>query len=413
MKQRDSDIVVGLDIGTTKVCAIVGELSGSGIDIVGIGHACSRGVMRGVVVDIEATVQAIKKAIEEAEIMSGREIREVYAGISGEHIYGINSHGVIAIKDGEVHEADVSRVIDAAWPVHIPQDRELLHIIPQEFIIDGQDGIKEPLGMSGIRLEAKVHIVTGAAATTQNILKCARRSGLEVKDSILGALASAEAVLSHDEKELGVALLDIGGGTSDLAIFHAGSIRYTRVIPLGGNHITNDISVGLRTPRPEADKLKHKYGCAMASLVPQDEMIEVPNIGGKERQSAARQLLADFIEPRAEEILDLVRAEIVKSGYADLLAAGVVLTGGTSLLEGLPELATQIFQLPVRRGVPHYVGGLRDSVGSPIFSTPVGLLLYGARERIGRRPPGGKQAGRGFMGAAQRVGEWLGEFLGL
>ena len=419
MSKRENNIVVGLDIGTTKICAIVGEITDEGIDIIGIGHTPSKGLRKGVVVNIESTVQSIKKAVEEAEIMSGREIREVYAGIAGGHIRGLNSHGVIAVKDGEVKDADVRRVIDAACAVAIPMDRELIHIIPQEFIIDGQDGIKEPLGMSGVRLESKVHIVTGAVTSAQNIVKCANRAGLDVADVILEPLASADAVLSSDERELGVALVDIGGGTTDLALFHGGSIKYTSVISVGGNHITNDIAVGLRTPMAEADRIKHKYGCAMSALVKKDETIEVPTVAGRDPRTLPRQMLAEFIEPRVEEILELVRQDVLNSGYGDLLAGGVVITGGASILEGFPEMAEQIFGLPGRRGIPRsqYVGGLRDVVSSPMFSTSVGLVLYGARQQVGRN--GGSRSKFGIRDdniydrLVKRMRGWFSEFFGI
>jgi cell division protein FtsA len=417
MSKKDNSVVIGLDIGTTKICAIVGEITDNGIDIIGIGHSASKGLRKGVVVNIEATVQSIKKAVEEAEIMSGREIREIYAGIAGGHIRGLNSHGVIAVKDGEVKEADMKRVIDAACAVAIPMDREVIHIIPQEFIIDGQDGIKEPLGMSGVRLEANVHIVTGAVASAQNIVKCANRAGLDVSDIILEPLASADAVLTADEKELGVALVDIGGGTSDVAVFYGGSIKYTSVISVGGNHITNDIAVGLRTPTAEADRIKHRYGCAMGALVKKDEMIEVPAVAGREARTLARQMLAEFIEPRVEEILELVRHEILKSGYGDLLAGGIVLTGGSSILEGLPELAEQIFGLSVRRGIPQYIGGLRDVVNSPMYATSVGLVLYGAKQQAGRNSNGNSKFKirdeQIYDRLIKRMRGWFTEFFGL
>jgi cell division protein FtsA len=416
MSKKENPVVVGLDIGTTKICAIVGEVTDSGIDIIGIGHSVSKGLRKGVVVNIEATVQSIKKAVEEAEVMSGREIREVYAGIAGGHIRGLNSHGVIAVKDGEVKDSDMKRVIDAACAVAIPMDREVLHIIPQEFMIDGQDGIKEPLGMSGVRLEANVHIVTGAVTSAQNIVKCCNRAGLDVADIILEPLASSEAVLTQDEKELGVALIDIGGGTSDLAIFHGGSIKYTSVISVGGNHITSDIAVGLRTPMNEADRIKHKYGCALGALVRKDEMIEVPAMAGRDPKPLARQMLAEYIEPRVEEILDLVRQEIAKSGYDRLLAGGIVLTGGSSILEGFPELAEQIFGVSVRRGIPQYVGGLRDVVNSPMYATSVGLVLYGARQVTTRPQPSKFRISKDsnlYDGITKRMRSWFSEFFGL
>lgn len=372
--------VVGLDIGTTKVCAIVGEPTESSIDIIGIGTHPSRGLRKGVVVNIEATVNSIRRAIEEAELMAGGEITEVYTGIAGSHIRGINSHGIVAIKDKEVKTTDVERVLDAAQAIAIPLDRELIHVIPQEFVVDEQDGVRDPVGMSGVRLEAKVHIVTGAVTSAQNIIKCCNRAGLNVCDIILEQIASAEAVLSQDEKELGVALMDVGGGTTDIAIFSRGSLIHTAVLSLGGNHITNDVAVGLRTPAHEAERIKQKYGCALTSLVSKDETIEVPSVGGRNPRIVSRQILAEIVEPRLEEIFSLVRQEIVRAGCEDLIAAGVVLTGGTSILDGAPELAEQVFHLPVRRGQPQNIGGLVDVVRSPMFATGVGLIQTGLHQ---------------------------------
>ena len=373
-------LVVGLDIGTTKVCAIVGEMTENGIDIAGIGTHPSRGLRKGVVVNIESTVSSIKKAVEEAELMAGCEITSVYAGIAGGHIRGINSHGIVAIKDREVKPADVDRVIDAAQAIAIPLDRELIHVIPQEFIVDEQDGVRDPVGMSGVRLESKVHIVTGAVTSAQNIIKCCNRAGLNVCDIVLEQLASAEATLSQDEKELGVALVDIGGGTTDIAIFSRGSLIHTGVLSLGGNHITNDVAVGLRTPAHEAERIKQKYGCALTSRVTQDETIEVPSVGGRNPRLLSRQILAEIIEPRLEEIFSLVRQEIVRAGCEDQIAAGVVITGGTSIIEGGAELAEQVFHLPVRCGYPQGIGGLIDVVRSPMYSTGVGLLQMGMKQ---------------------------------
>ena len=378
---RKGEIIVGLDIGTTKICAIVGERTEAGIDIIGIGTTPSSGLRKGVVINIESTVESIKKAVEEAELMAGTEIVSVYCGIAGGHIKGFNSHGVVAVKEKEVCESDLRRVIDAAKAVAIPLDREVIHIIPQEYIIDEQDGIKEPLGMSGVRLEAKVHIVTGAVSSAQNIIKCANRTGLNVSDIVLQQIASSEAVLSSDEKELGVALIDIGGGTTDIAIFSEGSIVHTAVLALGGNHITNDLAVGLRTPTQEAEQLKIKYGCAMSSMIGKDEMIEVQTVGGRKPRVLSRKLISEIIEPRVEEIFSLVQREIIKSGYEDLLASGVVLTGGSTLLNGMSELAEMIFDLPIKRGVPKGFGGLLDVVNSPMYSTGVGLVLYGSRNQ--------------------------------
>jgi cell division protein FtsA len=385
------DFIVGLDIGTTKICCIVGEIAdGSSnpmIDIVGFGTAPSTGLRKGVVINIDSTVASIAKAIEEAELMAGVEISSVFTGIAGGHIKSFNSTGIVAIKDKEISENDVQRVIDAAKAVAIPLDREVIHIIPQEFIIDNQDGIKEPVGMSGVRLEAKVHIVTGAVSSAQNIIKCANKAGLNVTEICLEPLASAEAVLSQDEKDLGVVLVDIGGGTSDIAIFKDGSVVYTGVLAVGGQHITNDISVGLRTPINEAERVKIAHGCALASLVKPDETIEVGGVGGRKPRVLARRLLAEIIEPRVEEMFTLIHREIMKSGFQDQLAAGVVITGGTTLLDGMPELAEFIFEMPVKRGLPLNIGGLKDIVNSPKFATGVGLLRYGARNRIKNRFP--------------------------
>ena len=378
MAKRDN-LVVGLDIGTTKICAVVAELGHDGVDVVGIGSHPSTGLRKGVVVNIDRTVQSIKRAVEEAELMAGCEISNVYAGIAGGHIKGFNSHGVIAVKHREVMENDIKRVVDAARAVAIPTDREVIHILPQEFIVDDQDGIKDPIGMNGVRLEAKVHIVTAAVTSAQNIIRCANRTGLNVNDIVLEQLASAESVLTPDEKELGIALIDIGGGTTDIAVFCSGVIKFTSVLTLGGDHFTNDIALGLRTPLGESEKIKQRYGCAMASMVGESENIEVASVGGRKPRTLSRRVLAEIIEPRAEELLDLAKREILKSGYEDMLGAGVVLTGGCSLLEGLPELAEKIFGMPARRGFPQGIGGLTDIVSSPVFSTGVGLVLYGAK----------------------------------
>jgi cell division protein FtsA len=378
-RHRRDNIVVGLDIGTTKICAIVGEVTDDGVDIIGIGTHPSRGLRKGVVINIEATVNSIKRAIDEAQLMAGCEIHSVYAGIAGSHIRGFNSHGIVAVKDGEVSEADVDRVIDAAKAVAIPVDREVIHILPQEFVIDDQDGIREPLGMSGVRLEAKIHIVTGAVTSAQNIVKCAQRCSLSVSDIVLEQLASAFAVLSEDEKELGVAIVDIGGGTTDIAIFCNGSIQHTSVIAIGGQHLTNDIAVGLRTPQENAEEIKKRYGSASSKMIGKDEVIEVPSIGARPERILRRQILGDILEPRLEEIFELVAQEIDRARLRELLASGVVLTGGSTLLPGMVEVAEHIIGLPVRRGVPQGVGGLADIVNSPIYATGVGLVLYGAQ----------------------------------
>lgn len=380
------DFVVGLDIGTTKICCIVGELNDSGsIDIVGIGTAPSSGLRKGVVINIDATVESITKAVEEAELMAGVEISNVFTGIAGGHIKSFNSTGVVAIKNKEIDENDINRVIEAAKAVAIPLDREVIHIIPQEFMIDDNDGIRDPIGMTGVRLEAKVHIVSGAVSSAQNIIKCANKAGLNVSEICLEPIASSEAVLSQDEKDLGVILVDIGGGTSDIAIFKDGALVHTGVLAIGGNHITNDIAIGLRTPQNEAEKIKIRYGCAMTSLVKPDETMEVAGVGGRKSRVLSRRLLAEIIEPRVEEIFSLIQREVMKSGYQELLSGGVVITGGSTLLEGMPELAEFIFEMPVKRGLPQNIGGLRDVVNSPKFATGVGLIKYGARNRLNKK----------------------------
>jgi len=378
-----SELVVGLDIGTTKICAVVGETTPEGVDIVGIGMSPSTGLRKGVVVNIEQTVQSIKKALEEAELMAGCDIRNVFAGIAGSHIMGFNSHGVIAVKGGEVTQKDIERVIDAAKAVAIPLDRELIHILPQEFIVDDQRGIEDPLGMAGVRLEVKVHIVTGAVSSAQNIVRSCHRAGLDVSDIVLESLASAQAVLTEEEQEIGVALVDIGGGTTDLSVFCNDSIKHISVIALGGSNLTNDIAFGLRTPMSSAEKLKERHSCALADMVQSNEVIEVPSVGGREPRRVSRQVLAEICEPRVEEILSLVDQELVRSGYKNMIGAGVVLTGGTSLTEGIAELGEQVFNLPTRIGYPRGIGGLKDVVMNPKYSTAVGLLLYGAKKQKG------------------------------
>ena len=393
MKKPERNLVVGLDIGTSKVCAIVGELPAEGgIEIIGIGFHPSRGLKKGVVVNIESTVQSIQRAVEEAELMAGCQIHSVFAGIAGSHIRSLNSHGIVAIRDKEVTSSDVERVIDAARAVAIPADQRILHILPQEFIIDNQEGIREPAGMSGVRLEAKVHMVTGAVSAAQNIIKCVRRCGLEVDDVILEQLASSEAVLIDDEKDLGVCLVDIGGGTTDIAIFTEGAIRHTAVIPIAGDQVTNDIAVALRTPTAHAEEIKIKYACALAQLAAADETIEVPSVGDRPSRRLARQTLAEVVEPRYEELLALIQGELRRSGFEDMVAAGMVLTGGSSKMEGLVELAEEILHMPVRIGHPHSVSGLVDVVRNPVYATGVGLLQFGnlsAAERSGESLSGG------------------------
>ncbi|MDX1433153.1 MAG: cell division protein FtsA [Gammaproteobacteria bacterium] len=378
MKKTDKKLIVGLDIGTSKVCAVVGEVSDSDtIEVIGIGIHPSRGLKKGVVVNIESTVQSIQRAVEEAELMAGCQINSVYAGIAGNHIRSLNSHGIVAIRDKEVTAGDVDRVIDAARAVAIPADQKIIHILPQEFIIDNQEGIKEPIGMSGVRLESKVHMVTGAVSAAQNIIKCVRRCGLEVDDIILQQLASSYSTLLEDEKELGVCLVDIGGGTTDIAVFTEGAIRHTAVIPIAGDQVTNDIAVALRTPTQNAEEIKIKYACALAQLATAEESIEVPSVGDRPPRRLARQTLAEVVEPRYEELLTLVQAELRRSGFEDLIAAGVVLTGGSSKMEGLVELAEEILHMPVRIGAPQTVSGLSDVVRNPVYATGVGLLLFG------------------------------------
>jgi cell division protein FtsA len=377
VKRSDRSLIVGLDIGTSKVVALVGEVGADGqIEVLGIGSQPSRGLKKGVVVNIESTVQSIQRAVEEAELMAGCEIHSVYAGIAGSHVRSLNSHGVVAIRDREVTHGDVEHVIDAAKAVAIPADQKILHVLPQEFIIDGQEGIRDPIGMSGVRLEAKVHIVTGAESAAQNIEKCIQRCGLEVDDVVLEQLASSFAVLTEDEKELGVCLVDVGGGTTDLAVFAGGAIRHTAVIPIAGDQVTNDIAVSMRTPTQYAEDIKIRYACALSQLANPDESIEVPSVGDRPARRLARQTLAEIVEPRYEELFGLVREELRRSGFEEVIAAGIVLTGGSAKMEGAIELAEEVFHVPVRLGLPQQVQGLSDVVRNPIFSTGVGLLLY-------------------------------------
>lgn len=381
MAKRGS-IIIGLDIGTTKVCTVVGEMAEGGVDIIGIGsHPCD-GLRKGAVVNIDSTMESVRKAVEEAEEMSGCDIRSAFTGIAGPHIKSINSYGIVAVKGTEVEESDVKRAMEAARAISMPLDREVLHILPQLYLVDDQD-IKDPIGMSGVRLEVRVHIITGMVTAVQNILKAVNGVGLETNEIVLEQLAASEAVLSEDEKELGVALVDIGGGTTDIAVFSGGSLKYTSVLPIGGNYLTNDIAIGLRTPVTEAEKVKIKYGCAFTPMIPQDEMIEVPSVGGREPRRVSRQILGGIIEPRMDEILHLVFREIVKSSYEQKLAAGVVLTGGTALIQGINEMSEQIFNMPVRVGTPLGVGGLTDIVNNPMYATAVGLVLYGSRYHAG------------------------------
>lgn len=405
-KRVEKNLIVGLDIGTSKVVAIVAEVSADGgMEVIGIGSHPSRGLKKGVVVNIESTVQSIQRAVEEAELMAGCQIHSVYAGIAGSHIRSLNSHGIVAIRDSEVMQSDVERVIDAARAVAIPADQKILHILPQEFIIDKQEGIREPVGMSGVRLEAKVHMVTGAVSAAQNIVKCVRRCGLEVDDIILEQLASSYSVLTDDEKELGVCLVDIGGGTTDIAVFTDGAIRHTAVIPIAGDQVTNDIAVALRTPTQYAEEIKIKYACALTQLASPQETIEVPSVGERPPRRLARQTLAEVVEPRYEELLSLIQAELRRSGFEDLIAAGIVMTGGSSKMEGVVELAEEIFHMPVRLGSPQYVTGLVDVVRNPIYATGVGLLLFGEQHRGDRG--GDSLAGRSTKGVWERMKNWF------
>jgi cell division protein FtsA len=379
MMGRKEELLVGLDLGTTKICAVVGEVTADGVDIVGVGTYPSVGLRRGVVVHIDQTVNSIKRAIRDAELMAGCEISSVFAGIAGTHVVSMNSHGVIAIKSREVTQNDIDRVLDAARAIAMPFDRQILHVLPQQYIVDDQEGIQDPLGMSGVRLESKVHVVTGATSAVQNILRCCERAGLQVNDVVLESLASGEAVLDPEEKRLGVALVDLGGGTTDVAIFVDNAIRFTSVLALGGSNITSDISVGLRASVEEAEKVKRKYGCASTSMVNPSDMIEVASVGEQKRRQLARTILGEIIEARVEEILSLVDREIIRSGYAESIAAGVVLTGGVALLPGIREVAEQVFDMPVRIGVPQGLGGLADVVQNPMYSTAAGLLLHAQR----------------------------------
>lgn len=382
VKAPEKNLIVGLDIGTSKVVAIVGEVGedDTELKIIGFGSHPSRGLKKGVVVNIESTVQSIQRAVEEAELMAGCQIHSAYTGIAGSHIQSMNSHGIVAIRDTEVTEADIERVIDAAKAVAIPADQKILHILPQEFIIDGQEGIKEPIGMSGVRLEAKVHMVTGSVSAAQNISKCVRRCGLETDDIILEQLASSFSILTEDEKDLGVCIIDIGGGTTDIAVFTHGAIQHTAVIPIAGDQVTNDIAVALRTPTQHAEDIKVKYACALRQLTNLEDTIEVPGVGDRQPRRLSRQTLAEVVEPRYEELFTLIYAELERSGFVDLIAAGIVLTGGSSKMEGLIELAEEVFHMPVRLGSPYNVTGMGDVVKNPIHATGVGLLHYGMQQ---------------------------------
>lgn len=406
---KKANVVVGLDIGTHKVCAVVGEQTDQGPEVAGVGIHPSRGLRKGVVINIEATMESIKKAVEEAEIMAGCEINTVFAGIAGGHIQGFNSEGVVAVKNKEVTDADVERVIDAAKAVAIPMDREVIHVLPQEFAIDEQRGIQEPRGMAGVRLEASVHIVTGAVAAAQNVIKCCNRTGLNVADFVLEPLASADATLTQEEKELGVALVDIGGGTTDIALYLGGSVKHTAVLGMGGNQLTNDIAAGLHAPITAAEQLKQRYGCVETEMAHRNELLEVPSVGGRSPRSVSRQVLCEIIEPRLEEVFQLVRREIGRSGYEDQLLSGVVMTGGSTLLPGMIEMAERIFNVPVRQGVPTNITGLVDVVSSPVYATGTGLLLYGLGQQE-RSPFRIRDNDHLFCRVRGRMTEWFKEF---
>jgi len=406
-KARESkNLIVALDIGTSKIAAIVAELRSEGsYEVIGMGSSPSRGLKKGVVVNIESTVNAIQRALEEAELMADCKIRDVWTGIAGSHIRSFNSHGMVAIKDLEVAQSDVDRVVETARAIPIPTDQQILHVLNQEFVIDGQEDVREPVGMSGVRLEVKVHIVTGAVSAAQNIMKCIRRCGLEVNDLMLQPLASSMAVLSEDEKDLGVCLLDIGGGTSDLAIFTQGAIRHTAVIPIAGDQITNDIAMALRTPTKDAEEIKRHHGCALRELADPKEMIEVPGVGDRASRKLSRQTLAEVIEPRVEELYSLVQAELRRSGFEELLSSGVVITGGSSAMQGMVELGEEVFHMPVRLGLPSYSEGLSEVIRNPRYSTGVGLLMAGVAQH--ERHKIEKMQNGSFKHVLERMRNWF------
>ena len=411
-RPKAPELVVGLDVGTTKICAIIGEPKpGGALAIIGVGNAPSRGLRRGIVVNIDSTVEAIKQAVAEAEQMAGVEVAGVYAGIAGGHVRSLNSRGVVAIsgREREVSALDVERAVEAARAINVPQDREIIHVLPQTFMVDDADGVREPVGMSGVRLEVECHIVTAAVTSVQNVVRSVNRAGLAVQDVVLEPIASAEAVLFPDEKELGVVLIDIGGGTTDMALFRDGAVWHTAVLPLGGDHITNDVAVGLRTPMADAEILKKRYGCALTSLVPAEETVDVPSVGGRKPRELSRQVLSEIIQPRVEEIFTLVAQGLAKAGFHEAATAGIVVTGGSSIMEGVPELAEAVFELPVRRGVPAEVGGLAEIVRSPIYATGVGLALYGARRQAAGAAPLDSSDGAMLTRLGRRLAGWFGE----
>ena len=408
---RGKDLIVGLDVGSTKVCAVIAEAGAPGrLDVIGVGTAASRGLRKGVVVNIDATVDAIKQAVGEAEQAAGVEVASVYAGVAGGHVRGVNSRGVVAVssKDREVTATDVARAVEAARAINLPQDREIIHVLPQTFALDDQDSVRKPIGMTGVRLEVETHIVTGAMTSVQNVVRSVNRAGLTVQDIVVEPLASAEAVLQGEEKELGVVLVDIGGGTTDVALFREGAVWHTAILPLGGDHITNDIALGLRTATSDAEGLKRRYGCALTSLVSAEETVDVPSVGGRKARQLSRQILSEIIQPRVEEIFTLIARDLARAGFRDAATAGVVVTGGTSILEGVPEVAERVFDLPVRRGAPDVGGALGETLKSPIYATGVGLALHGVAKLPG---PAAAASERGLLGRVRRLTGWFAEML--
>jgi cell division protein FtsA len=405
---KKHSIVVGLDIGTTKVCALIGEMTEQGVEIIGVGSHLSQGLRKGVVINIEATVNSVRRAVEAAGLMAGCEVHTVFTSISGGHVKAFNSHGIVAVKNKEVTQRDLERVIDAAKAVAIPMDREVLHVLPQDYIVDDQNGIKDPLGMSGVRLEAKVHIVTGAVTSAQNIIKCCNRTGLNVAEVVLSPLAAAEAVLTDEQRELGVVLVDMGGGTTDIAIYHNGTVKHTAVLGIVGKHVTKHIAAGLRTPFNDAERIKQRYGFASAAMVTDDERVDVPSVARKGAGTVSRQILCEIIEPRLDEIFELVQKEITKSGLEGALASGIVVTGGSMLLPGAVEMGERCLGLPVRLGAPAHVGGLVDIVDNPIYAAGVGLVLHGMKrqERNIFRIRDDKILSK----VKHRMSDWLSEF---
>ncbi len=404
--KEDKNLIVGLDIGTSKIVAIVAELQPEGtLKVIGLGQHVSRGLKKGVVVNIESTMQSIQRALEEAELMADCKINNVYTGIAGSHIKSLNSHGMVKIKDAEVSQMDVDRVVDTARAIALPADQQILHILTQEFIIDGQEDVREPLGMSGMKLEVKVHIVTGAVAAAQNIVKCIKRCGIEVSDLILQPLASSLAVLTEDEKELGVCLVDIGGGTTDIAVFKQGAIRHTAVVPIAGDQMTNDVAVAFRTPTQAAEEIKIKHGCALRQLADPREIVEVPGVDGRDPRQLSVQTLAEVLEPRVVELYELVLNELRRSGMEEMIASGIVITGGSAMMRGMVELGEEIFHMPVRLGMPRYVGGLSEVVSNPRYATGVGLVLMGKQQL--ERHLTGQMESSSFCRIMEKMKSWF------